>query len=89
MGIHSQSTQSNKSKISLQYMKKEVKNGVHFLHADKHQNCCKSVLLFLMEAAGHVQSTQNKKLVKFLQYFKKKVLQLHLCSIGMQNIQIV
>ena len=60
---HSQSTQSNKSGISLQYMKKEVRNGVHFLHADKHQNC-KLVLLFLMEVAGHVQSTQNKKLVK-------------------------
>ena len=31
---HSQSTQSNKFAISLQYLKKEVKNGVHFLHAD-------------------------------------------------------
>ena len=34
---HSQSTQSNKFAISLQYFKKEVRNGVHFLHADKHQ----------------------------------------------------
>ena len=34
---HSQSTQSNKFAISLQYLKKEVRNGVHLLHADKHQ----------------------------------------------------
>ena len=32
---HSQSTQSKKFAISLQYLKKEVRNGVHFLHADK------------------------------------------------------
>ena len=35
---HSQSTQSNKFGISLQYLKKEVRNGAHFLHADKYQN---------------------------------------------------
>ena len=34
---HSQSTQSNKFSISLKYLKKEVGNRVHFLHADKHQ----------------------------------------------------
>ena len=34
---HSQSTQSNKFATSLQYLKKEVKNGVHLLHTDKHQ----------------------------------------------------
>ena len=34
---HSQSTQSNKFAISLQYLKKEARDGVHFLHADKHQ----------------------------------------------------
>ena len=39
-------------------------------------------------AARHVQNTQNKKLVIFLQYVKKKVLQMLLCSIVMQNIQI-
>ena len=35
---HSQSTQINKFVISLQYLKKEVRNGVHFLHLDKHQS---------------------------------------------------
>ena len=31
----SQSAQSNKFAISLQYLKKEVRSGVHFLHEDK------------------------------------------------------
>ena len=35
---NSQSTQNNKFAISLQYLRKEVMNGVHFLHADKHQS---------------------------------------------------
>ena len=42
-----------------------------------------------MELAGHVQGTQNRKLVKFLQYIKNKVLQLLLCAIVMQHIQIL
>ena len=35
---HSQNTQSNKFAISLQYLGKGVRNGVHFLHADKIQS---------------------------------------------------
>ena len=85
---HFQSTQSSKFVIFLQYLKKEVGNGVHFLHADKHESFDKLALLFLMEATRHVQSTQNRKLVKFLQYIKKKVLQLLLCYIVIQSIQI-
>ena len=69
-----------------QYLKKEVRDGVHFLHANKHQSFYKLALSFLMEVARHVQSTQNRKLVMFLQYIKKKVLQLFLCSIVIQNI---
>ena len=69
---HSQSTQSNMFAISLQYLKIEVRNGVHFLHADKHQSFCKMALSFLMEVARHVQSTQNRNLIMFLQYIKKK-----------------
>ena len=42
--------------------------------------------IIFMEVARHVQSTQNRKLVMFLQYIKKKVLQLFLCSIVIQNI---
>ena len=52
---HSQSSQRNKFAISSQYLKKEVRNGVHFLHADKHQSLYKLVLSFLMEVARHVQ----------------------------------
>ena len=42
-----------------------------------------------MEVPRDVKSTQNRKLVKFLQYIKKNVLQLLLCSIVMQNIQLL
>ena len=86
---HSQNSQSNKQfAITFQYLKKEVRNGVRFLHADKHQRFCKFRLLFLVEVARHIQSIPNRKLVMFLQYLKKNVLQLLLCSIVMQNIQI-
>ena len=81
---HSQSTQSNKFALSLQYLKNEVRKGVHFLHADEHQSFYKLGLLFLMEVARYVKGTQNRKLVIFLQ----KMLQLLLCSIVMQNIRM-
>ena len=48
---HSQITQSNKSVRSLQYLKEDVRNGVHFLYPDKRQSFCKLVLSFLMEVA--------------------------------------
>ena len=51
---HSQSAQSNKFAISLQYSKKEVRDGIHFLHADKHQSFYKLALLFLMGVTRHV-----------------------------------
>ena len=55
--------------IGLQYRynisKKEVRKGVHFLHADEHQCFYKLVLLFLMDVGRYVQSTQNRKLVIF------------------------
>ena len=85
---HSQSTQSNNFAISLQYLRKEVRNEVHFLHEDKHQSFYKLALLFLMEMGRHVRTTQNKELVIFLQYIKEKVLQLLLRSVVMQNTQI-
>ena len=58
------------------------------MHADKHQSFYKLALLFLMEATRHVQCTQNRKLVILLYYLKKKILQLLLCSIAMQNKQL-
>ena len=38
---HSQSFQKSKFAMSLQYLKKEVKDEVDFLHADKHQSFLK------------------------------------------------
>ena len=35
---HSQSSQTIKFAMYLQYLKKEVRNKVEFVHADKHQN---------------------------------------------------
>ena len=67
----SQITQSSKFAISLQYLKREVRNGSHFWHTDKRQGFNKLVLFFLKELARHVQNTQNRKLVVFLQYIKK------------------
>ena len=69
---HSQSTQSNKFAISLEYLKKENRNGVHFLLADKTSKLLLVGLLFLMKVSRDVQSTQNRKFVKFLPYIKKK-----------------
>ena len=39
MGVikHSQSTGNNKFAIYLEYPKNEVRDGIHFLHADKHK----------------------------------------------------
>ena len=72
---HSQIAQSNKFAISLQYLKKEVRNGIHFLHTDKHQSFYKLASSSLTEVVRHVQSTQKRKLVIFLQYIMQKVLQ--------------
>ena len=60
--------------------KKEVRNGVCFLHADKHQSFYKLAVYFFMEVARHVQSTQ---------YIKKKVSKQLMCFIVMQNIPIL
>ena len=38
MARHAQIVQNNKFAISLQYLKKEVRDKVDFLHADKHES---------------------------------------------------
>ena len=89
---HPQSTQSNKFAISLQYLKNEVRDGVHFWHAEfLVSSKFLEVGIIVFDGSGrHVQSIQNRKLVIFvmLQYLKKKVSQLLLCSIVMKNIQM-
>ena len=54
--------------LSLQYLsnisKKEVWNGVDFLHADKNQTFCKFTILFLMVVVIHVQNMQSSQNAK-------------------------
>ena len=38
MAKYSQSSQNSKFSLSIQYLKKEVRDEVDFLHADKHQS---------------------------------------------------
>ena len=85
---HSQSSQNSKLAMSLQYLKKELRDEVDFLHGDKHQSFNKLESSFLMEVAKFVESTQNRNSVIFLEYAKKKEWQILLCTIVMQNIQI-
>ena len=40
---HSQSSQKSKFTMYLQYLKKEVRDEVGFLHVDKHQNTYKLI----------------------------------------------
>ena len=60
--------------MSLQYLKKEVRDEVDFLHADKHQNLPqvdintlstkffhKVILMILVDMIEHSQSTQSNK----------------------------
>ena len=83
---HSQSSQNSKFTMSFQEFKKEVRDEVMFLHADKHQNFLqidfntlsikvfyKVILSSLMGMIKHSQSTQGNKLAIALQYLKKEV----------------
>ena len=72
--------------MSVQYLKKEVRDEVDFLHADKHQSFLqddfntlgikvspKVMLSLFMGMIKHSQSTQSNKLTISLQYLKKEV----------------
>ena len=91
---HSQSSQNSKFAMSLQYFKKEIRDVVDFLHADKHQNFLqvdfitlgikvsnKVIPSLLIGRARHSQSTQSNKFDISLQYLKKKI--------GMEFMQII
>ena len=47
MAEYSQSPQNSNFAMSLQYLKKEVKDEVYFLHADKHQSFLKVYFITL------------------------------------------
>ena len=88
MGIvkHSQSSENSKFAMSLQYLKKEVRNEVDFLYSVFHQRFLeldfntlgikvsyKVMLSLLMGVIKHFQSTQGNKFAISLQYLKKEV----------------
>ena len=88
MGIvkHSQSYQNSKFAMSLQYLKKEVRDEVDFLHADKHQSFLqvdfntlsikvfyKVIVSLLMGMIKHSQSTQSNRLLIPLPYLTNEV----------------
>ena len=65
---HFQSSQNSKFPMSLEYVKKEVRDKVDFLHADKRQSfpqvdfiSYKVILLLSMSMMKHSQSTQSNK----------------------------
>ena len=81
---YSQSPQ-NKKFGSLPYLRREVRNEVDFLHADKHQNspqvdldtlCIKVsykvILALLIGMIKHSENTQSNKFTISLQYLKKR-----------------
>ena len=83
---HSQNSQKSKFVMSLQYLKKEVRDEVDFLHADKHQSFLqvdfntlgikvsyKVILSLLMGMIKYSQSTQSNKFAISLQYLKKEI----------------
>ena len=83
---HSHNTQRNKFANLCNTSKKKL--GMEFIFC-MQINIKVSKVSFLMETARHVQSILNRKLVILLQYIKKKVLQLLLRYIVMQNIQML
>ena len=71
----------------IQYLRKEVRDEIDFLHEIYIKVSTSWQYRFWWKWPRHVQSTQNRKVVIFLEYIKK-MSQLLLCFIVMQNIQI-
>ena len=57
----------------MQYLKKEVSDGIDFLHANKHEILLQIDTMTLIGILKHSQSFQNSKVIMFLQYIKKEV----------------
>ena len=85
MAKHYQSSQNRKFQMSLQHLKKEVRDEADFLHADKHQSFLQvdfntlgikvsnmMMLSLLMAIVKHSQITQSNKFAISLQYLKKE-----------------
>ena len=83
---HFQSSQNNQFAMSLQHLKREVRDEVDFLYADKHQSfleiyfnilgvksCYTVILSLLMGMIKHSQSALSNKFAISLKYLKKEV----------------
>ena len=82
-----QSSQNSKFALYLQYLEKEVRDEIHFLHADKRKSFLqvdfnilrikvfyKVILSLLMGMIKHSQVTQSNKLAIALQYLKNEII---------------
>ena len=69
---HSQGSQNSKFAMSLQYLKKEIRDEVD-LNILGVKVSYKVILSLLMGMIQHSQSTQNNKFAIYLQYLKKEV----------------
>ena len=87
---HSQSSQNSKFAMSLQYLKKELRDEVDFLCPDEHQSFLqvdvstldlkvsyKVILSSSMGMIKHSQSTQSSKFVISSQHLKNKARDVH------------
>ena len=83
---HFEEFQNSKFVMSLQYLQKEVRDELDFLHVDKHQSfqqvdfntlsikiSYKVILSLLIGMIKHSQSPQNNKFAMSVQYLKKEV----------------
>ena len=77
---HSQSSHNSKFAMSLQFLKKEVRNRVHFLHADKYQIFYKLGLSFFDKSGQTCLKYPEREVGNILQYIKKKLLLVSLHS---------
>ena len=73
MARHVHISQHNKFAISLQDLKKEVSNAVHFLHAGKHESLLQIYTMILMEMVKYSHSSQIASFAISLQHLKKEV----------------
>ena len=74
--------------ISLQYLKKEVSDVVHFLHADKHESLPQIDTMISIGMIKHSQSSQIAKFPMFLWYLKKEDSQMKLIFSMQINIKV-
>ena len=97
--FHPPTSQNSKFAMPLQYLEKEVRDKVDFLHGDKHQSFLQVdfntltikasynvILSLLIGMFKHSKSTQSNKFSISLQYLKEVRDAVHFCmQINNQN----